>query len=121
LLTCGAVTLNATAQQLNVNGCNSGSPPPAVCTALQATVLAGILCPTACPITITSSSCVCMGTTVVFTANTVCACPTGTITCPTSCPPQSCTNCGTCGNTCPAGNCCINGVCTASAGCAPIC
>src|SRR5437763_8001059 len=56
LLTCGAVTTGANAT--NPAGCVGGVPLAGVCTALQATALVGILCPAACPVSVTSSSCI---------------------------------------------------------------
>src|SRR5205807_126341 len=85
-LPCGAATVGATAQL--AGGCAVGAinPSAAVCASLQATALVGIICPGACPITLNTTSCTCNGTTAVFTTNTVCSCPAGTITCPTTCP-----------------------------------
>jgi hypothetical protein len=114
LLTCGAVTFGANAS--NPAGCVAGVPLPGVCAALQATALTGILCPAACPITVSSSSCVCSGTMATFTANTICSCPPGTVTCPTTCPVSGCANCGACLDACPPGRCCINGLCVLSSG-----
>ena len=115
LLTCGFLTAGAT---LRGSGCAAGAiaPLPGVCAALSATVLSGILCPTACPVTVSSFSCTCSGTTAAYSANTVCACAPGTVTCPSTCPPAGCANCGACGTVCPRGTCCVAGVCTSSAG-----
>ena len=125
LLTCGAVSVGVTA--INPTACAGliTTPPPGVCAALQTTALTGILCPTPCPVTLNSTSCVCQGIVAVFTTNAVCACPSGTACGSTCCAPgqlccngvctaTSCTNCTACGVPCPAGNCCVGGLCLAS-------
>lgn len=109
VLGCGAVSLGVTASGADPGCVLNGIPT--TCPALMATALVGVLCPGACPTTVSSSNCVCNGATAAFTANTVCQCPTATpIASGMTCLAASCSNCGTAGNVCGAGHCCFGGM-----------
>lgn len=100
-------------------GCSGGVPNDGVCAALaNALALNGNTCPASCPKTfVISNACRCVTATLAqLDGGSTCACPAGTVTCPSSCPTPGCANCGVCGNACPHGTCCVNGACTSSVG-----